>query len=98
MKTEFIITIVIILGMVIVIDKIYEKINIENYSPIWEYFSKAILYGFIASVTLFYGKESLRDVNPLEWAIIAVSVIEGTGNYINYVKESKRRKGEKRKT
>ena len=97
MKTEFIITVVIILGMVIVIDKIYEKINIENYSPIWEYFSKAILYGFIASVTLFYGKESLRDVNPLEWAIIAVSVIEGIGNYINYVKESKRRKEEKRK-
>lgn len=97
MKTEFIITVVIILGMVIVIDKIYEKINIENYSPIWEYFSKAILYGFIASVTLFYGKESLRDVNPLEWAIIAVSAIEGIGNYINYVKESKRRKEEKRK-
>jgi len=97
MKTEFIITVVIILGMVIVIDKIYEKINIENYSPIWEYFSKAILYGFIASVTLFYGKESLRDVNPLEWAIIAVSVIEGIGNYINYVKESKKRKEEKRK-
>lgn len=92
MKTEFIITIVIILGMVIVIDKIYGKINIENYSPIWEYFSKAILYGFIASVTLFYGKESLRDVNALEWAIIAVSAIEGIGNYINYVKESKRRK------
>jgi len=97
MKTEFIITIVIILGMVIVIDKIYEKINIENYSPIWEYFSKAILYGFIASVTLFYGKESLRDVNALEWAIIAVSAIEGIGNYINYVKESKKRKEEKRK-
>ncbi|MGG2083291.1 hypothetical protein [Lysinibacillus pakistanensis] len=97
MKTEFIITVVIILGMVIVIDKIYEKINIENYSPIWEYFSKAILYGFIASVTLFYGKESLRDVNALEWAIIAVSAIEGIGNYINYVKESKRRKEEKRK-
>ncbi len=96
MKTEFIITIVIILGMVIVIDKIYGKINIENYSPIWEYFSKAILYGFIASVTLFYGKESLIDVNALEWAIIAVSAIEGIGNYINYVKESKRRK--KRKT
>ncbi|MDM5230487.1 hypothetical protein [Lysinibacillus pakistanensis] len=92
MKTEFIITIVIILGMVIVIDKIYGKINIENYSPIWEYFSKAILYGFIASVTLFYGKESLIDVNALEWAIIAVSAIEGIGNYINYVKESKRRK------
>ncbi|MGE8034009.1 hypothetical protein [Lysinibacillus sp. NPDC093692] len=97
MKTEMIMTVVLILGMVILIDKIYGKINIENYSPIWEYFSKAILYGFIASVTLFYGKESLRDVNPLEWAIIAVSAIEGTGNYINYVKESKRRKEEKKK-
>ncbi|MEQ6353445.1 hypothetical protein ABNX05_02320 [Lysinibacillus sp. M3] len=92
MKTEMIITIIIILGIVILIDKIYKKINLENYSPVWEYFSKAILYGFIASITLFYGKESLRDVNPLEWAIIAVSAIEGTGNYINYVKESKRRK------
>lgn len=98
MKTEIIITVVIILGMVILIDKIYGKINIENYSPIWEYFSKALLYGFIASITLFYEKESLRDVNALEWAIIAVSIIEGTGNYINYVKESKRRKKEKRKT
>lgn len=60
MKTEIILTVVIILGMVIVIDKIYGKINIENYSPIWEYFSKAILYGFIASITLFYGKEAKR--------------------------------------
>jgi len=93
-----IITVVLIIGMVILIEKIYDKINIENYSPIWEYFSKAILYGFIASITLLYGKETLRDVNPLEWAIIAVSAIEGTGNYINYVKESKRRKEEKRKT
>ena len=97
MKTEMIITVIIILGLVISIDKIYRKINLENYSPIWEYFFKALLYGFIASVTLFYGKESLRDVNPLEWAIITVSVIEGTGNYINYVKESKRRKEEKKK-
>lgn len=97
MKTEMIITVVLIIGMVILIEKIYGKINIENYSPIWEYFSKAILYGFIASITLLYGKETLRDVNPLEWAIIAVSAIEGTGNYINYVKESKRRKEEKRK-
>jgi len=92
MKTEIMITVVIILGLVIAIDKIYGKINIENYSPIWEYFSKALLYGFIASVTLFYEKDSLRDVNTLEWAIIAVSIIEGTGNYINYVKESKKRK------
>ncbi|MFJ8515056.1 hypothetical protein [Lysinibacillus xylanilyticus] len=96
MKTEVIITVVIILGMAFLIDKIYGKINMENYSPIWEYFSKALLYGFIASVTLFYGKESLRDVNALEWAIIAVSAIEGTGNYINYVKESQRRKEKKK--
>ena len=92
MKTEIMLTVVIILGLVIAIDKIYGKINIEHYSPIWEYFSKALLYGFIASVTLFYEKDSLRDVNTLEWAIIAVSIIEGTGNYINYVKESKKRK------
>lgn len=90
--TAIIITVIIILGIAFLIDKIYGKIDMDNYSPIWEYFSKALLYGFIASVTLFYGKESLRDVNLLEWAIIAVSVIEGTGNYINYVKESKRRK------
>lgn len=95
MKTEIMITVVIILGLVIAIDKIYGKINIEHYSPICEYFSKALLYGFIASVTLFYEKDSLRDVNTLEWAIIAVSIIEGTGNYINYVKESKKRKKQK---
>lgn len=72
MKAEIVITVVIILGMVFLIDKIYGKISIENYSPIWEYFSKALLYGFIASVTLFYEKESIRDINALEWAIIAV--------------------------
>ena len=98
MTKEIIITVIIILGIVFLIDKIYGKIDMENYSPIWEYFSKALLYGFIASITLFYGKASLRDVNALEWAIIAVSAIEGTGNYINYVKESKSRKEEKRKT
>lgn len=48
--------------------------------------------------TLLYGKESLNDVSPLEWAIIAVSAIEGTGNYINYVKESKKRKQIKNKS
>ena len=95
MKAEIVITVVIILGMAFLIDKIYGKINMENYSPIWEYFSKALLYGFIASVTLFYEKDSLRDVNTLEWAIVAVSIIEGTGNYINYVKESKKRKKQK---
>jgi len=72
MKTEIIITVVIILGMVILIDKIYGKINIENYSPIWEYFSKALLYGFIASITLFYEKESLRDVNAKEQGTILI--------------------------
>lgn len=92
MATEIIITVVIMLVIVYVIDKIYGRINIENYSPIWEYFVKALLYGFIATVTLFYGKESLSDVNTLEWAIIAVSAVEGIGNYINYVKESKMRK------
>jgi len=96
MGSEFIITIVIIFAVVFLIDKVYGRINIEDYSPIWEYFFKALLYGFIASVTLFYGKESLSDVNTLEWAIIAVSAIEGIGNYINYVKESKRRKEEKK--
>lgn len=50
-------------------------------------------------LALHYSMErKLRDVNALEWAIIAVSAIEGIGNYINYVKESKRRKEEKRIT
>ena len=97
MKTEIIITVVLVIGLVILIDKIYGKVDLEKYSPIWEYFSKALLYGFIASVTLFYGRESLSDVSTLEWAIVAVSLIEGTGNYINYVKESKIRKEEKGK-
>lgn len=89
---ELIFTIVLILVIAFLIDKIYARVNLDYYSPIWEYFSKALLYGFITVVTLFYGKESLNDVSPLEWAIIAVSAIEGTGNYINYVKESKKRK------
>ena len=97
MTIEIIITLVFILGIAFFIDKIYGKIRLENYSPIWEYFFKAFLYGFIAIITMFYGKESLSDVSMLEWAIIAVSAIEGTGNYINYVKESKRRKKEKKK-
>jgi len=98
MTTEIIITVVLILGIVYFIDKIYDRINLHNYSPIWEYFAKAFLYGFITTITLFYGKESLREVSMLEWAIIAVSAIEGTGNYINYVKESKKKKEAKRKS
>ena len=97
MKTELIVTLALVLGIVILIDKVYGKINLEKYSPVWEYFMKALLYGFIAIVTLFYGKESLKDVSMLEWAIVAVSAIEGIGNYINYVKESKKRKVAKRK-
>lgn len=92
MTTELIITVVIVLFIVILIDKVFSKINLDQYSPKWEYFLKALLYGFIASVTVFYGKESLNDVSMLEWAIVAVSLIEGIGNYINYVKESKKRK------
>ena len=65
------------------------------YSPRWEYFFKAMLYGFIAILTLLYGKNSISDVSSLEWAIVAVSAIEGIGNYINYVKESEKRKREK---
>lgn len=98
MATEFITTIVIIFAIVFFVDKIYDRISLSNYSPIWEYFAKAFLYGFIAIVTLFYGKDSMSDVSMLEWAIIAVSAIEGTGNYINYVKESKMRKEEKGKS
>ena len=97
MAIEIIVTLVIILGIVTLIDKIYSRVNLDLYSPIFEYFSKAFLYGFIAILTLYYGKESLNDVSPLEWAIVAVSAIEGTGNYINYVKESKKKKGVKAK-
>jgi hypothetical protein len=96
MTVEIIFTLVIILGIATLIDKIYANVHLENYSPLWEYFSKALLYGIISMFTLYYGKESFNDVSPLEWAIIAVSIIEGTGNYINYVKESNKRKGEKR--
>ena len=98
MTMELIFTTVLILGIVLLIDKIYSRVNLDNYSPIWEYFFKAFLYGFITVFTLFYGKESLNDVSPLEWAVIAVSAIEGTGNYINYVKESKKRKQARKKS
>lgn len=57
MKTEIIITVVIIIGMVISIDKIYGKINMENYSPVWEYFSKASMGLLLA---LHYSMERNR--------------------------------------
>ncbi|QGS68352.1 hypothetical protein CV093_06435 [Oceanobacillus sp. 143] len=87
---ELIIILVLVLGIASLVNKIYDRVNIDNYSPIWEYFAKAFLYGIITVFTMFYGKESLDEVSPLEWAIVAVSAIEGTGNYINYVKESKK--------
>lgn len=92
MMMEIIFTIVLILGIATLIDKIYSRIHLDGYSPIWEYMFKSFLYGLITVFTLWYGKETLNDVSPLEWAIIAVSVIEAMGNYINYVKESKKRK------
>lgn len=85
-------TVMLVLGLAILIEKIYSKINLDKYSPIYEYMCKSFLYGLIAVFTLLYGKDSLNDVSPLEWAIIVVSAIEGTGNYINYVKELKNKK------
>jgi len=98
MTMELIYSLVGVLAIALIVDKLYARVNLDNYSPIWEYFSKAFLYGLITVFTLFYGKDSLHDVSPVEWAIIAVSAIEGTGNYINYVKESKKRKDAKSKT
>ena len=86
------IVVVIVLSIALLIEKVYRKIDLTMYSTRWEYFFKALLYGFIAILTLLYGKDSLNDVSTLEWAIVAVSGIEGIGNYINYVKESEKRK------
>ena len=92
MIVELVITVVIVLSIAWLIEKVYRKIDLTMYSPRWEYFFKAMLYGFIAILTLLYGKNSISDVSTLEWAIVAVSGIEGIGNYINYVKESEKRK------
>ena len=92
MILELVITIGIVIGIALLIEKVYRKIDLNRYSPLWEYFFKAMLYGFIAILTLLYGKNSISDVSMLEWAIVAVSTIEGIGNYINYVKESEKRK------
>ena len=91
-KRCYMITVVIVLSIAWLIEKVYRKIDLTMYSPRWEYFFKAMLYGFIAILTLLYGKDSINDVSMLEWAIVAVSGIEGIGNYINYVKESEKRK------
>lgn len=89
---DLIVILVLLLVVAFTLDRIYTRVNIDKYSPIWEYFLKAFLYGLIMVFTLLYGKDSVNDVSPLEWAIIAVSAIEGTGNYINYLKESKKKK------
>ena len=92
MNVEVLATIIIILAIVYFIDKFYKKVDLEAYSPVWEYFLKATLYGFITIITLFYRKDSFTDVTILEWAIVAVSLIEGFSNYINYAKEVNKRK------
>lgn len=89
---NLILILVVILGITFLIEMIFRKIDLENYSPIWEYFAKSFLYGLIAAFTFLWGNDSIDEVSPLEWAIIAVSLIEGAGNYINFVKESKKRK------
>ncbi|MCC3359136.1 hypothetical protein [Bacillus sp. REN16] len=89
---EIILISVIVLVVASFINRVYKKVNIDQYSPIWEYFAKSFFYGIITVFTMYYGKDSLTELSPLEWAIIGVSAIEGTGNYINYVKESKKRK------
>ena len=84
---------IFLVGLLVVayiIDKVYTKIDLDKYSPKWEYFCKAFLYGVIMAFTLLYGNNTMSDVTPLEWAIIAVSGIEGAGNYINYLKEKKK--------
>ena len=95
---DVVFTVMLCLGLALLIEKIYSKINIERYSPIYEYMCKSFLYGLIAVFTLQYGKDSLNDVSPLEWAIICVSLIEATGNYISYVKETKLKKANDQQT
>ena len=87
-----VLTVMVCLGLVLLIDKIYSKITIDRYSPIYEYLCKSFSYGMIAVFTIQYGKDSIDDVSPLEWVVFFVSAIEGIGNYISYVKKSKLKK------
>lgn len=48
------------------------------------------------TVSSQYLQYFMEKVSPLEWAIGAVSAIEGASNYINYIKETKKRKNEKK--
>ena len=62
---EVIFTVIIIMIIAKLVDRIYKRIDLEHYSPIWEYFAKALLYGMITVFTIFYGKDSLNGVTPL---------------------------------
>ena len=55
---EVIFTVIIIMIIAKLVDKIYKRIDLDHYSPIWEYFAKALLYGMITVFTMFYGKDS----------------------------------------
>ena len=55
---EVIFTVIIIMIIAKLVDRIYKRIDLEHYSPIWEYFAKALLYGMITVFTMFYGKDS----------------------------------------
>lgn len=93
----FLIILLVLIGLAYVFEKVYRNINIEKYSPKWEYFTKAMLYGVIMVFTLFYKKATISEVSALEWAIFAVSATEGFGNYINYIKEVEKEKLHKNK-
>lgn len=95
--TGLLIVLGMIFGIILFVDILYKNIDITHYSPRWEYFLKAFLYGLITVFTMIYGKNTLADLSPVEWAIVAVSAIEGTGNYINYIKETKKVKESKGK-
>lgn len=89
---DFLLFLIGLFILIYAVDKIYGKINLRIYSPKWEYFCKAFLYGVIMVLTLMYGKNSLQDVSSLEWVVAMVSFIEGMSNYIQYIKETKRQK------
>ena len=43
MILELVITIGIVIGIALLIEKVYRKIDLNRYSPLWEYFFKAML-------------------------------------------------------
>lgn len=38
-----------------------------------------------------YGKNSIKDVTPLEWALAGIAGIEGFSHYIQYLKEKNKK-------